>query len=114
MRSRFAICIFFAFVLCPNTFFGQSGRTAMVTAGSWYCGTLSDSTNYWDIAALPSYNGTHNVGWGESGFGILKTTKSPSKAMAVIMTIAHTIEFYATGSPSLPTIKNLRNEAIAM
>lgn len=91
-----------------------SGRTAMVTVGSWYCGTLSDSTNYWDIAALPSYNGTHNVGWGESGFGILKTTKSPSKAMAVIMTIAHTIEFYATGSPSLPTIKNLRNEAIAM
>jgi ABC-type glycerol-3-phosphate transport system substrate-binding protein len=90
-----------------------SGKVAMAITGSWYCRVLNDDTTlHWDIAAIPAYDGTHNLNWSEGGFGILNTTSNPSKALAVIMAFANIIEFYIVNGPSIPTMNNLKTEVI--
>ncbi|HES59954.1 MAG TPA: extracellular solute-binding protein [Caldithrix sp.] len=78
-----------------------SGQCAMVLTGSYYASYM-DSTIEWDIAAVPQYNGIHNLSWGTGGFSILNTCEHPDKAMAVILTIANTFEYYA-GSFQMPS-----------
>ena len=89
-----------------------SKRTAMVLTGSYYCNSLTDTTLHWDIAAIPSYNGKHNVSWGEGGFGILNTSRSPEEAMEVIMMIANTMDYYSSEGPTIPTLSSLKTEVL--
>ena len=85
-----------------------SGRCAMVLTGTYYADYM-DSTISWDIAAIPQYNGTHNVSWGTGGFSILNTCDHPEKAMEVIMTIANTFEYFA-GSFQVTSIKSFQSD----
>jgi ABC-type glycerol-3-phosphate transport system substrate-binding protein len=89
-----------------------SGRTAMVLCGSWYGDMIRDTSIHWDIAAIPSYHGTQHVCWGEGGYGILNTTQHPAEALAVIMAIANTIDFYIMDGPAIPKMNNLRTQVL--
>jgi len=87
-----------------------SGKCAMVLTGGYYVDDM-DSTVNWDIAAIPSYNGTHNISWGAGGLAILKTTPYPEEAFEILMMITNLFQYYA-GGLGIPTKISFQEDLI--
>jgi multiple sugar transport system substrate-binding protein len=62
------------------TFF--SGRVAMSENFLWTTYGVADAGTDWDLAAIPSYNGTTTAPLNADTFGILKGSKNPDTAFA--------------------------------
>lgn len=62
----------------------NSGRVAMAQSHLWYTCCLGDAGGNWDIAVLPSYNGTITAKFHADTFRILNTTEHPEEAFAVL------------------------------
>jgi multiple sugar transport system substrate-binding protein len=72
-----------------------SGKIAMLQSHLWYLPRLVSVPFSWDIAALPSYNGTASVRWDNSMVGILNTTQHPEEAFEVAYAVATSPELLA-------------------
>lgn len=71
-------------LLASGNWFG-SGNVAMVTIHQWYMGWgTADLKDAWDIAPVPSYNGTTTAKLHADTFGILKYTKNADAAFTVL------------------------------
>ncbi|MBN2257581.1 MAG: extracellular solute-binding protein [Anaerolineaceae bacterium] len=64
-----------------NTF--NSGHVAMAPIHTWYTCCAGNVPN-WDVAAIPSYDGTITAKLHADTFGILKGTKNPDASFAVL------------------------------
>lgn len=62
----------------------NSGNVAMAQSHLWYTCCLADAGGNWDIAALPSYNGTVTAKFHADTFRILNTTEHPEEAFTVL------------------------------
>lgn len=58
------------------------GRAAMALTHTWYYSEIS--LEDWDMAAVPSYNGTTTANFNADTFRIMKTTKNPEAAFTVL------------------------------
>jgi multiple sugar transport system substrate-binding protein len=72
-----------------------SGDIAMLQSHLWYLPRLVSVPFAWDIAALPSYNGTPSVRWDNSMVGILNTTQNPEAAFEVAYALTTAPELLA-------------------
>ncbi len=59
-----------------------SGKVAMAETHLWY--TCCAGENDWDIAVVPSYNGTYTAKLHDDSFRILKASKHPQEAFTVM------------------------------
>ena len=73
---------------------------------------LRNTSVDWDIAAIPSYNGTHHVPWGIGGYAILDACQHPAEAIDVIMYIVNIQDLYTDPDIIIPMKKNLRENII--
>jgi multiple sugar transport system substrate-binding protein len=89
-----------------------SGKIAMLHSHLWYLTRLVDVPFAWDIAALPSYNGTPSVRWDNSMVGILNTTQHPREAFQVAYALATSLELLAVWG-DLPVGEHLRTAYLA-
>jgi multiple sugar transport system substrate-binding protein len=66
----------------------QTGKIAMATTHLWYQCCVKDSKNkaltFWDLAAMPSYNGKITAPLHADSFRILKTSTHPEAAFKVL------------------------------
>ncbi|HXI45924.1 MAG TPA: extracellular solute-binding protein [Candidatus Acidoferrales bacterium] len=61
-----------------------SGKVAMSENFLWTTYGVADAGTDWDLAAIPSYNGTVTSPLNADSFGILKGTKNPDAAFAAL------------------------------
>ena len=61
-----------------------SGKVAMSTNFLWITYGMADAGDNWDIAAVPSYNGTTTAPLNADTFSILKASKHPDAAFAAL------------------------------
>jgi multiple sugar transport system substrate-binding protein len=84
-----------------------SGKIAMLQSHLWYLPRLADVSFGWDIAALPSYDGTPSVRWDGHAVGILNTTHHPKQAFQVSDAVATSLELLAVWG-EIPFDESLR------
>jgi multiple sugar transport system substrate-binding protein len=70
----------------------SSGNVAMARTHLWYTCCLGDA-QFWDLAFLPTYNGTYTSNLHADTFRIMKSTENPEEAFRVLE--------YLTGEASL-------------
>jgi multiple sugar transport system substrate-binding protein len=77
----------------------QTGKVAMATTHLWYTCCVKDSKDkaltFWDVAAVPSYNGKITAPLHSDSFRILKSSKNPEAAFKVLT------YFLTTATPDL-------------
>lgn len=82
----------------------ETGKIAMAHTHLWYLCCMKDSKDkpqtFWDIAALPSYNGKITATLHSDSFRLMKATKHPEQAFKVLA------YFLTTGAPDLLKIYN--------
>ena len=66
----------------------QTGKIAMAFTHSWYLCCMKDNkgkaSDFWDIGAIPSYNGKVTAKLHSDSFRIFKSTKNPDAAFKVL------------------------------
>ncbi len=71
-------------LLAGGNWFG-SGNVAMVTIHQWYMGWgTADMTAPWDLAPVPSYEGTTTAKLHADTFGIMQSSQHPAEAFEVL------------------------------
>ncbi len=71
-------------LLAGGNWFG-SGNVAMVTIHQWYMGWgTADMTAPWDLAPVPSYEGTTTAKLHADTFGIMQSSQHPEEAFEVL------------------------------
>jgi multiple sugar transport system substrate-binding protein len=84
-----------------------SGKVAMVRSYLWYLPRLVDVPFGWDVAAIPSYEGTITVDWSSSMVGVLNTTEHPQEAVEVAYALATSPELLALWG-DVPALESLQ------
>ncbi|MFN8528616.1 MAG: extracellular solute-binding protein [Anaerolineae bacterium] len=92
----------------PSAF--ASGRVAMADVPLWYTCCVGDMTAAWDLAVVPSYNGTPYAPTDADTFRILASTDSPNEAFEVLTwlqsgDIAGRLLFTYGGFPAAPDLQ---------
>lgn len=62
----------------------NSGKVAMALTHLWYTCCLGDAGGNWDVAAVPSHNGTTTANFNADTFRVLKDTEHPEEAFEVL------------------------------
>ncbi len=62
----------------------NSGKVATTISHLWYTCCLTDSGENWDVAVVPSYKGKTTANFNADTFRIMKSTKHPDEAFAVL------------------------------
>jgi len=70
--------------LNPNDYPFFTGKVAMSENFLWSTYGVGDAGDDWDLAAIPSYNGTATAAFNADTFRILKGTKNPDEAFEVL------------------------------
>jgi multiple sugar transport system substrate-binding protein len=84
-----------------------SGKVAMVRSYLWYLPRLVDVPIDWDMAAIPSYEGTITVDWSSSMVGVLNSTAHPREAVVVAHAVATSPELLAPWG-NVPALESLQ------
>jgi multiple sugar transport system substrate-binding protein len=84
-----------------------SGKVAMVRSYLWYLPRLVDTRFKWNIAAIPSYEGTVTVDWSGGMVGVLNTTQHPMEAVQVAQALASSPELLAVWG-NVPAAQSLQ------
>ena len=66
----------------PSAF--ASGRVAMARVQLWYTCCLGDLEDRWDIAVVPSYNGTYSAPVDADTYRIMSSTDNPEESFTVL------------------------------
>jgi ABC-type glycerol-3-phosphate transport system substrate-binding protein len=84
-----------------------SGKVAMVRSYLWYLPRLVDVPFDWDMATIPSYEGTITVDWSSSMVGVLNTSAHPREAVQVAHALATSPELLALWG-DVPALESLQ------
>jgi len=92
-----------------------SGKVAMVRSYLWYLPRLVGAPFDWDMAAIPSYEGTVTVDWSSGMVGVLNATAHPREAVLVAHALATSPELLALWGdvPALESMQPSFFEALA-
>ncbi|MBX3063681.1 MAG: extracellular solute-binding protein [Anaerolineae bacterium] len=98
-------------LLAGGNWFG-SGNVAMVPIHQWYMGWgTADLTAAWDLAPIPSYNGTITAKLHADTFGILRYSKHPAEAFTVLTyLLGEKAEELATAYGGMPARLSLQKD----
>lgn len=90
-----------------------SGKVAMVRSYLWYLPRLTETSFAWDIAAVPSHEGTVTVDWSSSMVSVLNTTEHPEEAAEVALALATNPELLALWG-DIPVLESLQADFFAV
>jgi len=84
-----------------------SGKVAIVRSYLWYLPRLVDVPFDWDMAAIPSYEGTVTVDWSSSMVGVMNSSAHPREAVVVAHALATSPELLALWG-NVPALESLQ------